>query len=342
MQEITFLGDTFLPTPITAELPYERIVLNLEAPITKYELGAASKINLRTVENNLPAVFGGKITAVCLANNHIFDYRIRGFEDTIAQLQSNDISWFGAGCDIGEAADSLVIEVGTKKLALLGFVCSSTSPILANADQPGVAAIDKELIRVAITTAQESGADFIAVSFHWGAEHVSLPKPEDISIARFTIDCGADLVIGHHAHCIQGFDIYKDKHIFYGIGNCIFPDFVAPAMFDQDGRKPGRQFVSKQERWNKISLAVRINLSRGSVVADKLLFSDNRIVVLKSNFMPFRVRFSNNSFYRLIFQFVFVSSKLRSIFMRFLRNPKMPNTGHIRALIKLARTRNYS
>jgi hypothetical protein len=59
------------------------------------------------------------------------------------------------------------------------------------------------------------------VSFHWGSTYVREPFEENRDKARFTIDCGADAVIGHHPHIIQPFAIYRDRPIFYSIGNFI-------------------------------------------------------------------------------------------------------------------------
>ena len=42
------------------------------------------------------------------------------------------------------------------------------------------------------------------------------------SLYRFFIDAGADVVINHHQHCYCGYEVYKNKQIFYGLGNFLF------------------------------------------------------------------------------------------------------------------------
>ena len=68
--------------------------------------------------------------------------------------------------------------------------------------------------------AQQS--DFQIVYVHWGVEFINYPYNDQKQFARFLVDCGADLVIGMHPHVIQGFEVYKGKHIFYSLGNCVF------------------------------------------------------------------------------------------------------------------------
>jgi len=60
------------------------------------------------------------------------------------------------------------------------------------------------------------------VSFHWGTERKYTPDPRQVDLARFVIDCGADLVLGHHPHVAQGFGFYKGKLIVYSAGNFVF------------------------------------------------------------------------------------------------------------------------
>jgi hypothetical protein len=57
---------------------------------------------------------------------------------------------------------------------------------------------------------------------HWGIEFINYPYNDQKQFAHFLIDSGADLVIGMHPHVMQGFEVYKGKHIFYSLGNCVF------------------------------------------------------------------------------------------------------------------------
>lgn len=64
--------------------------------------------------------------------------------------------------------------------------------------------------------------DYRIVYAHWGIEFINYPYNDQKQFAHYLVDCGADLVIGMHPHVMQGFEVYKDKHIFYSLGNCVF------------------------------------------------------------------------------------------------------------------------
>ena len=65
-------------------------------------------------------------------------------------------------------------------------------------------------------------SDYVVVSFHWGAELAKLPKPYQQRAAHEAIDAGADLVLGHHPHVLQGIERYRGKAILYSLGNFAF------------------------------------------------------------------------------------------------------------------------
>lgn len=341
-EEVVFLGDVFLPNAVSAELPYEHVVINLESPITTSEEGVPGKVNLKSSQNHLPNVFGNSLLAVCLANNHISDYDAAGLADTLRHLNSMGVKSYGVGETQESAAAHLLITVAGKKVALLGCVSATTSPLVANDQRPGVALIDRSRVKSEIARARAAGADHVVVTYHWGAEHVPLPTVTDIETARHTIEDGADVVIGHHAHCIQSSETYNRKRIFFGIGNCIFPNLDTPSYFRQKDKTPTRRFRMRQERWNKTSLAIRLNVVSGEIRTDKLFFSGDKLRVLKADIRPFRFSHGVGTIYTAIFHAVFFLAKLRRILMNFLRNPKIPRLKHLRGILKLAGTRKYS
>ena len=87
----------------------------------------------------------------------------------------------------------------------------------------------------------KSKADTILVIVHGGHERFSLPSPRMKRTYRFFVDIGADAVINHHQHCYSGYEVYKDKPIFYGLGNFCFD-------------KPNR----RNEAWNEGYMVVLI------------------------------------------------------------------------------------
>ncbi len=160
----------------------------------------------------------GNIEAVHIANNHMHDYKRKGFEDTIEALEKADIIYYGndtmsqkwntrgghLGYDIPR-----VINIQGIKIALLGY-----KGWYDNEN-------NREKIQQDINHMKEN-ADVIIVSYHWGDQRVYYPNQMQKDLGRFTIDCGADIVVGHHPHVIQGIEKYKDKFIVYSLGNFSF------------------------------------------------------------------------------------------------------------------------
>jgi poly-gamma-glutamate synthesis protein (capsule biosynthesis protein) len=76
--------------------------------------------------------------------------------------------------------------------------------------------VREDILRVKATS------DYVVVSFHWGAERTEFPKQYQIETARRAIDAGADAIIGHHPHVLQGIEFYRGKPILYSLGNFAF------------------------------------------------------------------------------------------------------------------------
>lgn len=163
-----------------------------------------------------------------IANNHIYDYGSEGLTDTIYNLSSNDIDFIGAGENLQQARELKIIEVKDTKIGFLGYTdlayvnFSDKNEIPAASDtKNGVAPLNKEYIMEDIEKAKGK-CDLLFVSLHWSDEYTHIPKDSQIELAHQIIDAGVDGILGHHAHNLQGVEIYKDKPIIYNMGNFIF------------------------------------------------------------------------------------------------------------------------
>jgi hypothetical protein len=162
-----------------------------------------------------------------LGNNHIHDLGKMGLEDTEQYLKRNeDILQTGVG-EYRNVMNPLIVTCDNKKIAL--FCVSTDDPevmsILATEKEKGVLDyLDPGIIEV-ISKTKKIVDHFIMIP-HWGREYVDYPSPHLRKAAYKWIDAGADLVVGHHPHIIQGKEMYKNKSIYYSIGNFIFPEFV--------------------------------------------------------------------------------------------------------------------
>lgn len=139
------------------------------------------------------------IDVVNLANNHSYDYSQEGYDDTIKALDGAGIGYFGNGT-------VLIKEINGIQIGFIGIIGAYRSGE----------------VKPAIDYLNRNGAEIIIASFHWGNMDERIANSTQVEAARYAIDCGADLVIGHHPHVLQGIEIYKDKYILYSLGNFIF------------------------------------------------------------------------------------------------------------------------
>ncbi len=141
------------------------------------------------------------VEAVTLANNHSRDYGEESFEDTKKYLGEAGITYF-------EKLNTVVKDVKGVKVGLVGLYDLDNS---ANDNLPK-----------AMEKVKNDGAEIIIVQIHWGIEGENYPEDSQIQLAHKAIDSGADLVIGHHPHVLQGLECYKGKMIAYSMGNFCF------------------------------------------------------------------------------------------------------------------------
>lgn len=156
-----------------------------------------------------------------LANNHAMDFGQSAITETRAALYREGIAAFGAGEDINEACKPSIITVKGLRFAFLGFGVAHSSLVYADLQRGGIAPIRLDYIKKGIQTAR-SRADVVIVSVHWGKEYDSYPSQTQKKIAHQMIDWGADMVLGHHPHVLQGIEMYKSRPIAYSLGNFIF------------------------------------------------------------------------------------------------------------------------
>lgn len=178
-----------------------------------------------------------------LANNHFLDYGPDAAEDTIAALNDRNITYFGVATPSNRDG-SLYLDLDDITVGFLGF--APAGHMLPNSEI--------NLLRSDLSTAQDivhnvtKRADVVIVSLHQGIEYSSNVPRRCRQLARTCIDAGADLVIGHHSHIINGIEEYKGRLIFHGLGN-----FVMDGGIDT-------------HRLAGFGLAVRVNVQNGQAM----------------------------------------------------------------------------
>ncbi len=200
-------------------------IANLEAPLSR----GGRRFRDKTYTFKVPPDFcrgiaNAGIDVVTLANNHILDFGCQGLHNTTAVLDSHKIAYCGAGINDSAACSVSYVEKNGAVFAFLGFSFTYPLEFWAGPDRCGTCHPSEAQMRDLI---YESAArsDFIVVSFHWGQEKRQTPKPYQSYFARRAIDFGADVVLGHHPHVLQGIEIYRNKPIAYSLGNYIFGSY---------------------------------------------------------------------------------------------------------------------
>jgi poly-gamma-glutamate synthesis protein (capsule biosynthesis protein) len=196
-------------------------IVNLESPLTDHtkaiaKTGPAIKAH-KSVASFLNNTVG--VDLVTLANNHILDYGDQGLEDTLDTLDAEGVYHCGAGLNQNEAAQPYIIEQNGEKLAILNFCENEWST--TTTDRPGANPVD-EIQNYRQIVAAKQVADYVLVIAHAGHEHYALPSPRVKKLYRFYAEAGASAVVGHHPHCVSGYENYKDAPIFYSLGNFLF------------------------------------------------------------------------------------------------------------------------
>ena len=198
-------------------------IVNLEAPVT--ENNPKKKIlktgpHLRSNGSSvLPILKKLNIDLLTLANNHILDYGKEGLNDTLDFCNINNIDWTGVGENKYDSNKAKRIELDNIKISIINFAENEW----ASASEKNAGANPMDIIDNAKLIKQEKErSDFVFVIVHGGHEYYNLPSPRMQKQYRFYVDNGANLVVGHHTHCISGFEIYNNSPIYYSIGNFLF------------------------------------------------------------------------------------------------------------------------
>jgi poly-gamma-glutamate synthesis protein (capsule biosynthesis protein) len=322
--KLSFFGDTVLDRPYKIDFNIDEFVFNLETPLSCSGTPAKFKVNICQDGSYILDTFKKRPLAVSLANNHIMDFGEEAFLKTKEILSSQNIPLFGAGLESENFNNPAIVDFAGKKIALLGYSCPSTHSIFGDNISNGSAKLDIDKMIEDIEYLKPR-VDFIIIQPHWGIQEIPFPKFSDREIAHKLIDSGADLIIGHHAHVIQSFETYRDKYIFYGLGNFIFPDLDIPTRWN--GEEFTARRVKKQELEHRRSMVVTLDeyleidfftvvLEDGVVKRDAFLIDD---------WVPSSDSDFNN---RLAFE------NKKAMIKRFIRNPKLPNISHIIELFK--------
>ena len=201
-------------------------IANLETPLSNRGAAVAGK-PAHLIFNGDPRGILSLTTAgvdlVSIANNHAMDHGRLALTDTLAALDKAGIGHAGAGMNTAAAWKPAIVTVKGRRIAYVAATENIPAHFLSSSTRGGVANGNDLTRLVAAVRAAHKQADIVIVSVHWGVEQSYTPTARQKHDARALIDAGADVVLSHHPHVMQGIDTYKGKLIAYSLGNFLFP-----------------------------------------------------------------------------------------------------------------------
>src|SRR3984957_4293672 len=231
--DVHFTGRTarLLSDPATAFGPVAAVLksadftaVNLETAVTSRGAPQPKTYHFRTGPAAFTALRRAGVDLVTMANNHVLDYGQAGLADTLAAGRAARVPCGGIGTNAPAAWAPYVTTVKGMRIAVIGVsqVAELASSWVATASRPGEAnAIDLGRTLAAVRAARRL-APTVIVFMHWGTEGVACPDPSQLSLARQLAAAGASIIIGAHAHVLQGSGWLGRSFVAYGMGNFLW------------------------------------------------------------------------------------------------------------------------
>lgn len=180
-------------------------IVNFEGVLTfSEERDETRTYNIKGDPEYARLLTAGSVESVSFANNHRLDYGTKGSDDTVAALEAEGIIY---------AYDSNVGIYETEKGIRIGIV---------SVNEVAWGLGSEQLLADGIGKLQEQKVDLILACCHWGIERDNYPTENQKYLGHKCIDLGADLVIGHHPHVLQGVEEYNGRFIIYSLANFCF------------------------------------------------------------------------------------------------------------------------
>jgi len=182
------------------------------------------------------------VDIVNIGTNHIKDFGNESIEKTIKILDSSGIKHISGGINEVESRKPSIINKNSIKLGFLGYC--KIGEYTASDETSGAAPLIPEKIYQDITNIRKD-VDFVILSLHWGTELSEYPSPEQVEMSHSFIEKGADIILGHHPHIIQGIEEYKNGIIFYSLGNFIFDNTAGKVAYMGKWEKRNQSIIAK-------------------------------------------------------------------------------------------------
>ncbi len=215
---------------------------NLEGPIAEGGIPYQGKQFVFRMRPSVAAILKhAGVELVSLGNNHTLDQGPSGLLETIQHLKAAGVDYAGAGENLDEARKPAILTRGGRTIGFLSYSLTYPEAFWATPSGPGTVFGHEHFVRDDVRQLAKK-VDIVIVAFHWGSEKQVAAKPYQRSLARIAVSAGADLVIGHHPHVVQGIEVIDGVPVYYSLGNGLFGSYsnvarwglIARVAFNQD------------------------------------------------------------------------------------------------------------
>ncbi len=212
-------------------------VVNLETAVTDRGEPAAKDFTFRAPASALTALASAGVDVPSLANNHGLDYGAIGIEDALAASRETGVAVIGIGEDAASAYRPWTASIKGQRIAVIGATQVLDSEFISSwtaTDSQGGLASAKEVDRLlAAVVMARAEADTLVVFLHWGISEQACPSAAQQELAAQLAVAGADIIVGAHAHQLQGAGYLGETFVAYGLGNFIW--YSQPGVSSETG-----------------------------------------------------------------------------------------------------------
>jgi hypothetical protein len=218
------------PDGLKADVTFGNLEFNLGSEMIDGD--SPAQVQCRGLKRFVPFLTSAGFNVLNIANNHMYEQGIVPFENTLHGLRDAGIKVCGTSDDFSEER---ILRIGDESALVVGF-CDR--PRQAFKDSPPYNEIGNVDLTLHKIRKLKSFVDILCVSLHWGDEFIQIPSERERSFARKLIECGANIVIGHHPHVLREIEEFKGGLIAYSLGN-----FMCDMLWNKRTKESGCLYV---------------------------------------------------------------------------------------------------
>lgn len=198
-------------------------IFNLETAVTNHDVKEEKEYNFKTSSTFLKSLKSVGLNLANIANNHSYDYGLKGFEDTLKNLDRTGMDYVGGGLNSSAAYEGQIYTIKGMRIGILGIAKVNGGPeSIATRDKAGTTNGYDNISTEQAITQLRAASDVVIILTHWGEEGSFCPRDSEISSAKKWSALGADIILGSHTHTLQPVILENNKLTAYSMGNFIF------------------------------------------------------------------------------------------------------------------------